>query len=148
MSNYNNALAEVDTILSYLNESEFQKIPPSFIKAIKDNKNNNYMYDFNVNTELRKQKMLPETKAILYNLFRDYLSTPEQKEKIIRMQREDRIKTEEKKKQEYQANFINGSEEIFKNKQYEKVESTQIIQYKKSLFEKIINKIKSIFKIE
>ena len=81
--------------------------------------------------------MLPETKAILYNLFRDYLSTPEQKEKIIRMQREDRIKTEEKKKQEYQANFINGSEEIFKNKQYEKVESTQIIQYKKSLFAKI-----------
>ena len=34
--------------------------------------------------------MLPETKDILFNIFRDYLAMPEQKEKNIRIQKEER----------------------------------------------------------
>ena len=55
----------------------------------------------NADLDLKEQRMLPETKALLFNLFRDYLSLPEQKEKIIRMQKEERIKNEEKKKIKY-----------------------------------------------
>ena len=50
-----------------------------------------------------KQDMLLETRAILFNLFRDYLATPKQKEKIVRFQRQEKMKEEEEKRQRYQS---------------------------------------------
>ena len=59
--------------------------------------------------------MLPETKAILFNLFRDYLATPEQKQKIIKMQHEERQKNELKKQQKYSTDvFINRKNKCYK----------------------------------
>ena len=91
-SRYRNAYKEVYIILSYLDEDDYNKIPLEVIDAIENNMNEEYEYYMNEDIDLSNQQMLPETKATLFNLFRDYLSTPEQKEKIIRMQREDRLK--------------------------------------------------------
>lgn len=88
MSNRKNAYAEVYTILQELNEEEYNKIPPEVIKTIEANRNEEYEYELDDELDLKDQPMLPETKAILFNLFRDYLATPEQKAKIIRMQNE------------------------------------------------------------
>ena len=88
--NYRNAYTEVYEILSYLDEEEFNKIPPEVIETIRVNKNDEYEYEVNEDLDLQNQPMLPETKAILFNLFRDYLSTTQQKEKILKMQAEDR----------------------------------------------------------
>ena len=97
MNNRKNAYKEVYTILQELNEDEFNKIPPEIIEAIRANMNEEYEYELDDELELKDHKMLPETKAILFNLFRDYLATPEQKEKIIRMQNEERQKNEQNK---------------------------------------------------
>ena len=97
MSNRNNAYTEVYTILQDLNEEEFNKIPAEIIETIEANRNEEYEYELDDELELKEQPMLPETKAILFNLFRDYLATPEQKAKIIRMQNEERQKNELKK---------------------------------------------------
>ena len=98
MSNRKNAYAEVYTILQELNEEEYNKIPPEVIKTIEANRNEEYEYELDDELELKDQPMLSETKAILFNLFRDYLATPEQKAKIIRMQNEARQKNELKNK--------------------------------------------------
>lgn len=108
MENYRKAFTEVDTILGYLNQEEYSKIPEIKLEVIRKNKDENYIYELDENKELTEQKMLPETKAILFNLFRDYLSIPGQKEKIIKMQRKERWQNEEKKKQIY------GNVDIFK----------------------------------
>ena len=99
--NYKNAYKEVYTILNYLDEKEYNKIPQITIKAIKENMNEDYEYKMNEDVNIFNQPMLPETKAILFNLFRDYLSTPKQKEKILKMQAEDRKKAELKKQEMY-----------------------------------------------
>lgn len=101
MENYSNAFTEVYIILSYLNEEEYNKIPKSKLEVIEKNRNKDYIYELDEEKELSEQKMLPETKAILYNFFRDYLSTPEQKAKIVKMQKEEIWRNEEKKKQNY-----------------------------------------------
>ena len=93
MSNRANAYTEVYTILQDLNTEEYNKIPPEIIKAIEENMNEEYEYELDEDLELQSQPMLPETKAILFNLFRDYLATSEQKEKIIKMQNEGRQKS-------------------------------------------------------
>lgn len=143
MSNRKNAYTEVYTILQDLNEEEYNKIPPEVIKTIKINRNVEYNYELGDDLELKEQPMLPETKAILFNLFRDYLSTPEQKEKIIKMQEEERQKNELKKRQQYNTDvFANKKHE---NEQQMKKETLDMVEYKENIFKKILNKIKSFF---
>ena len=83
MTKYKNAYTEVYEIIKQLDEEEYNKIPSEVIKAIEENRNTEYEFDLDEDIELKDQELLPETKAILFNLFRDYLSTAEQKEKII-----------------------------------------------------------------
>ena len=143
MSNRENAYTEVYTILQELNEEEYKKIPPEVVEAIKENRNKEYEYELDDELELKEQPMLPETKAILFNIFRDYLATPEQKAKIIRMQNEARQKNELKKQQMYNTNvFVNKLKE---NQTVNNNETMQIVKYKESIFKKILNKIKSFF---
>ena len=144
MSNRKNAYAEVYTILQELNEEEYNKIPPEVIKTIEANRNEEYEYELDDELELKDQPMLPETKAILFNLFRDYLANPEQKAKIIRMQNEARQKNELKKQQMYNTDvFANKPKE---NQTANNNETMQMVKYKESFFKRILNKIKSFFK--
>ena len=143
MSNRKNAYAEVYTILQELNEEEYNKIPPEVIKTIEANRNEDYEYELDDELELKDQPMLPETKAILFNLFRDYLATPEQKAKIIRMQNEARQKNELKKQQMYNTDIFANKPK--KNLAENSNETMQIVEYKESIFKRILNKIKSFF---
>ena len=143
MNNRKNAYTEVYTILQELNEEEYNKIPPEVIKTIEANRNEEYEYELDDELDLKDQPMLPETKAILFNLFRDYLATPEQKAKIIRMQNEARQKNELKKQQMYNNDvFANKPKE---NQSSNNNETMQIVKYKENFFKKILNKIKSFF---
>ena len=98
MTKYKDAYTEVYEILEQLDEEEYNKIPSNVITAIRENRNTEYEFEVDEELELKEQELLPETKAILFNIFRDYLSTPEQKEKIIKMQAEERLKNEQKKR--------------------------------------------------
>ena len=141
MTKYNNAFTEVYVILENLDEEDYNKIPPEVIEAIRTNRNEEYQYELDEDLELKEQSMLPQTKAILFNLFRDYLSTPEQKEKIIKMQKEERQRNEFKKQQLYNS-------DVFENKKIEEQKTSEnlnIIKYKESTFKKFINFIKRIF---
>ena len=143
MNNRRNAYTEVYTILQELNEEEYDKIPSEVIKAIEENMNKQYEYVLDDELELKEHTMLPETKAILFNLFRDYLATQEQKEKIVKMQNEERYKNELKKKQQYNA-------DIFQNKTKESTQQIEkqergLIEYKHSFFGILLNQIRSWF---
>lgn len=139
-----NAYTEVYTILQELNEEEYEKIPDIVIKTIKENRNEQYDYEIDDELELKEQLMLNRTKAILFILFRDYLATNEQKQKIIKMQNEERQKNELEKQKLYNIN-------VFKSKKDVKIEkeslssNTKIIEYKENIFLKILNKIKRFF---
>ena len=143
MTKYKNAYTEVYEIIEQLNEEEYNKIPSEVIKAIEENRNTEYEFELDEDIELKDQELLPETKAILFNLFRDYLSTPEQKEKIIKMQAEERLKNEQKKAKQYNS-------DLFANKQ--KVQSVErehieLIEYKENIFKRIFNKIRQFFHV-
>ena len=170
MNNRKKAYTEVYTILQDLNEEEYSKIPPEVIETIEVNSDSTYEYELDEELELKDQPMLPETKAILFNLFRDYLATPEQKAKIIRMQNEARQKNELKKRQLYDVNvFANkGKEqydsvtqakqvkqEVQDNQEMEVTQDTQvtdknmqIIEYKENIFRKILDKIRNFFRLK
>lgn len=101
MYNFKDAYSEVYTILQYLDEEELARIPKDVIQAIIESRNKDYIFEYNENLELMNQNLMPETRAILFNLFRDYFADSRQKEIIIKMQRDERRKNEIKKKEEF-----------------------------------------------
>ena len=142
MSNRANAYTEVYIILQDLEEEEFYKIPPEIVSAIEQNRNKEYNFELDEDLALKEQELLPQTKAILFNLFRDYLSTPKQREKIIQMQAKDRERIEEEKQKTY------NSSDLFKKKEDidQSTEQTALVEIpKENFFRKIINKIKNFF---
>ena len=143
MNNSRNAYTEVYTILQDLNEEDYNKIPPEIVEAIRQNRNSDYKYELNDEVELKEHQMLPETKAILFNLFRDYLSTPEQKEKIIKMQAEERRKIELKKQEIFQYDNLFRNEKIVKNNIEQ---NTALIEIKKKNFlQRMFDRLKTFF---
>ena len=147
MNNYSNACTEVYAIINDLAEEDYKKIPPEVIMAIKNNRNLDYIFALDYDIDLKDNILLKETRAILFNLYRDYLAAPEQKEKIVKMQNEERQKLEVKKQKMYDANNIFDNS----NKQEEAIDNinktTGLTEVKKDSFiNRLINKIKRLFK--
>ena len=80
---YRNALAEVYEILQYLDDESFKKIPNEILEGIDKNRNKDYEYFLNESLPFAEQEMLDESRAILFNLYRDYLTTPERRQRIV-----------------------------------------------------------------
>ena len=140
MNNYNNAFTEVYEILNCLDEEEVNKIPEEVRNVIEKNRNLDYNYEVNYDEDLSNQPMLTETKAILFNLFRDYLSNPEQKQTILKMQQDERIENEQHKQEKYNKNIFEEKKET------NKTEKLEITEYKESFINKAWNYIKKLFK--
>ena len=144
---YANAYTEVYEILSCLSEEEYSKIPEELIEVFEKNRNIDYDYEINKEQDLMKQPMLRETKAILLNIFRDYLATPEQSKKIKMWLQLDREYLEKQKRKKYNTNIFENK--IKKNEDSAGNFNTNLPATIKEqpIFQKIINKIKNIFKI-
>lgn len=78
---YQNALAEVDYILSLASEDIIKKIPNSLLDFIKKQKTKNYQFSINDELSLVEQQLKKETRAILSLIYRSYLCSPNQKRK-------------------------------------------------------------------
>lgn len=142
---YANAYTEVYEILNCLNKDEYSKIPVELLEVFEENRNLDYEYEINEEQDLTQQPMLQETKAILLNIFRDYLATSEQSQKIRQWLQADREYLEKQKQEKYNNNVFEN-----KGKKGCNTEKTNIqlpIEIKdQSIFQKIINKLKKIFK--
>lgn len=79
---YQNALAEVSTILPLLPKDLLEKIPKSLLNFIEQKKSKSYMLDVNLEKTLSEQNLLKETRIILSLLYRSYLCDPEQSRKL------------------------------------------------------------------
>lgn len=101
MYNFKDAYSEVYEILKYLDENNKAKIPKEVIDAICENRNKDYTFELDEEKTLQEQNLLPETRAVLFNLFRDYLASPRQKEIVIKMQRDEVRKNEIRKKENF-----------------------------------------------
>ena len=73
---YENAYAEVLEIIKYLPKEKREKKPPNEIDYVKKNKNYNYIYSFSDSKHLRK------TDIILIYLYRKYIASAEERNKI------------------------------------------------------------------
>ena len=71
---YQQAFSEVNEILSYLSKENYNKIPKEVIDAIEENKDDDYVFFIDTTIPFEEQEILEESKAILFNIYKDYLS--------------------------------------------------------------------------
>ena len=149
---YKQAFTEVLEILSYLSKDNYNKISKELINAIESNRDTDYLYYIDTTKSLEEQEMLEETKAILFNIYRDYLADNNTKQQIFNYQNQENIIKEQIKSQNIKINDMltqksktNGDE--VKDISYENVALIEV-KPKTNIFNKILNKIKSLFKMK
>ena len=141
---YEKCLVEVDEVLNHLSKEELNKIPEDVLKGIKKHKDKEYMWKYDESKQLEEQKFDRNTIVILSYINMEYLLSKEQKDLM------------EKIHELNEQNFANeiqekyDSKDLFKNKNnitqvYNEGENVAMVEYKESVFKRIINKIKNIF---
>lgn len=80
MIDFSKRFVEVDEILKYLSEADYNKIPTNVINYIKNNKDNSYTWKYDTSKKLKDQNVSDDTIAILSYLNMEYLLNPEQQE--------------------------------------------------------------------
>lgn len=111
INNYRNALVEVEAVLDCLQYEEYIKIPTSIINTIKINKDEKYIFEYDEELDYVDWNLMPETKAILYNIFKKYLATNEQKQYFIEKEKLEIMQLEREKVKRYDL------DELFKKKE-------------------------------
>ena len=142
---YEEAFAEIDEIFKIMPIDLVSKIPLKVLRTISENK----ALDYNIKIQepLNEQDLKPETIAILGLIYRDYISTPEEREQLQLKDQEELKKIEQEMQEQYDvSNVFEKRKNKIKTERDEEF-STELTLYKEPGFiKRIFNFIKGIFK--
>ena len=142
--------AEIYNIINHLDKDLYKKIPISFINFIKQNMDLDYKCNIDFSKDINSQQLLHNTRVILSLIYRDYLCSTEERKILIEKDNLELIKHQEELREKYNPDniFKNSNEEISENT-VEQVQNNQVamVEYKETLFTKIMNRIKKLFKL-
>lgn len=136
---------EVLEILKHIPKTEYEKIPKEKIEFYENNKSKTYSFEYKgTNT-----KTMKETDAVIINLYKNYIATPEEKAKVEDILKLNTRKKELEKSRTYSSNVtFNGKNitETVENENVETVKETRmIVENKKPWYKKIWNKLINMF---
>lgn len=149
---YANAMAEVLQYLKGIRQEDIDKIPRKFMIFLEENASKDYECQFDYTKPLKELELLDETRGIIGIICLNYwCDTQQQRNKFLNKINENEIKYQEELKKKY------NPDNIFKNRQQEMMENnisessidkieTNLIQYKETIIQRILKKIKKLFK--
>lgn len=134
---YADAFAEVDQIFSLMPNALLNKIPSKFKQMIKNNKSD---YIPNIEEPVEECELKEETILILSLIYRDFLCSKEEKEKLQYRDMQKIREAESELREKY------NPDKIFKNNSVEKTKEVALVEVKEEKwYRKIYNIIKRIF---
>lgn len=146
-NNYKNALVEVEAVLDCLRDEDYCKIPLEVINEIEENKSDEYIYEYDEELDYTDWDLMPETKAILYNIFKKYLATPEQLQWFKEKERLEIMQSEKEKSEKYNsADLFKESKASKKVVPNENMQIQVINEKDKSFWSKLKRVIAKVFK--
>lgn len=139
---YEEAFAEIDEIFKIMPIDLLSKIPLKIKEVISENKAKDY--NVKIQEPINEQNLKPETIAILGLIYRDYISSPEEREQLQQKDQQELERIEQEMQEQYD---IGNAFEKRKNKNQREETSTELMVYKEPGFiKRIFNLIKGIFK--
>lgn len=139
MIDYNKRLVEVSVILNHLKKSDYDKIPKEVIDKIEENKDTEYVWNYDEAKDLKNQNVSKDTIAILSYINMKYLLNEQQRKFVQEVFYENQKKADNIKKEKY------NPDNIFKKQEQSKEESLIIIKEEK-WYKKIFNFINNLLK--
>ena len=141
---YSEAYSEVLDLLKYVRMEQYNKIPKSFITYMEEKCDERSNFTYNVAIPFEKQEMSEEAKEILAMIYRLFWAEETKKKELSNKDNLIKEIREKEKRKKY------NPDDLFKNKKQDKIEKNYIenlpIQIEKEKwYQKIFNKIKSIF---
>ena len=134
--------SEVYQVLNLLGNEYIDKLPKSLFNMLEEKRNINYEPKYTEDLPLNKQNIKKETLSIIALLHLNYwCENVNEKNELDQMfkNNEDRYQDELRKKYDPDNIFKKHIQEnIIKNE-------VSLVEYKESIFKRIINKIKSLF---
>lgn len=137
---YKKAYKELYEVICILTQDEISKIPQYIIENIKKKMDNTYKFSIDKNKSILEQDLMPETQALIIELYQRYLSPEEEKEKWNKYNQMCYEKSELQKSKKY------NPDNLFKKKNIIPESNQLIVLENKSFIQKIIDKIKKTFK--
>ena len=141
---YKKCLVELDEILNMLSKEDLDKIPNDIKEAIKEQKDTNYIWNYDSTKSLSNQKLDRQTVAMLAYINMQYLVNSEQKALLEDMHKFNEQKLEKEKAEKY------NSEELFKernNTNTEQNKNVMMIEIKKEKwYKRFFSNIIKLFK--
>ncbi|MBR2587695.1 MAG: hypothetical protein IKD77_00615 [Bacilli bacterium] len=108
---YSKAFSEVYFIINSLDRSVYTLIPNTFIKLIEDNMDRDYVV---TREHINTVGMLPETKAILSLMYRDFFISDSARDELIEADKEE-LRREEKRYENIFQKKADGENEKLKD---------------------------------
>ena len=144
---YKNAFKEVYEILQNTEDELLEKIPSKFIDFLQKNMNTQYITNIDTKIDIDKQKLLPETEAILALIYRSYwVSNEAERQEFANIDKKALKEAVENKKNKYK-----DISEIFnKRKNIDNItlDNKLIVIKKETIMQKFIKKILGRLKIK
>ena len=142
------ASAEINEILKFLPEEYVGKIPTKLRDFFKKVEDKEYITNIDPNKPLDEQDIKSKTQTLLTILYREYWCNEKEKAELDKILIENDRKYEEELREKY------NPDNIFKNKHVTEISEEEIVEnannlpaeIKESLFKKVINFLKKIFK--
>lgn len=144
-TNDSNALYQISEILKYVDDDIKNKIPEKLINFIDANKSEDYKWEINLTLPLENQELLQTTKEILTIIYREYICSETEREELDKILNENEIKYQKELREKYNPdNIFKNNEKTIENESVLN-ENKSMVEYKESLFKKILSKIKLFF---
>lgn len=134
---YRKAYKELNEVIKRLSDEELSKIPNQVIENIRNNMDNKYVFYYDDFKKLEEQDFLPQTKALIVEIYEKYLCPKDKKEFWNKYDSICLNMIEKKKVEQYNPNTIFKSSLV--NKENKKEETNLVVYNNKTWYQKIIN---------
>ena len=144
---YEKSIAEAYKVLESLEYEEYCKVPKKFLNLLYKNMDIDYYLRLIIDEEFIDNKMSQAAKEILALVYRDYLVTPEEREKLILEEDKEEKRIEAELREKYNPdNIFKKNNQITKEPE---VQETALIKEEDiKWYNKLINKIIKFLKIK
>ena len=138
MEEENKRFVEVYEILKQMSPESVMKIPEDIRNYIKDNRDEEYIWNYDKTKDFKNQNINEDTLVMLAYLNTEYMLDEKQKQLMQQIYNINQQKLEKEKGEKY------NSDSLFKKSNNK--EENRITEYKEGLFAKIKRMFKNLFK--
>ena len=143
---YQKAHTELNEIIKSFSEEEKRKITLIFIKNLQNNMDINYIFELDMSKKLSEQNLMPETKALLVEIYERFLAPENEKELWEKYDRLCLEKIEKKKREMYSPDNLFKKDIIDELKSNNDDDVSLLCIKNENIFIRFINKLKQIFR--